>query len=91
MDIKKRVSKKKVTVDGLKVSKKGQGTMTYTKVKVNKLAKNFTVNKKTGKITVRRGTKPGKYKVTITAKAAGNSNYNPSAMQKKVVTVTVKK
>ena len=83
------VKKKAVTVDGAKVSNKGQGTITYAKVKVDKNAANFTVNKKTGKITIKKGTAKGTYKVTVSAKAKGNTNYKASALKKAVVTIKI--
>ena len=86
---KKKKSTKAKTVAGLKVTNKGQGKITYKKVKVNKNAGQFTVNSKTGKITVKKGTKAGTYKVTISASAAGNGNYNAGKAQA-VVTVKVK-
>ena len=53
-------------------TKKGQGKLTYAKVSGNK---KITINKKTGKVTVKKGLKKGTYKVTVKVKAAGNANY----------------
>ncbi len=63
------------------------GKVTYKKVSVNKkkFAKKFLVNKKTGKITIKKGVKKGLYKFKIKVTAAGNANY-----QSKSKTVTVK-
>lgn len=66
-------------------TKKGQGTMTYTKVSGSK---NITINKKTGKVTLKKGMKKGTYKVKVKVKAAGDANYKASAW--KTVTFTVK-
>ena len=68
-----------------------QGTVSYAKVKVNKqkFAKKFTVNKKTGSITVKKGVKKGTYKMTVKVTAAGNADYLKKSMQT-VVTIRVR-
>ena len=66
-------------------TKKGQGTMSYRKASGN--AK-ITINKKTGKVTVKKGLKKGTYKVKIKVKAAGNANYKASSL--KTVTCKIK-
>ena len=70
--------KKKAQTFKIKVTQ-AQGTVTYKssnkKIKVTS----------TGKVTVKKGTKKGKYKITVTA--AGNGKYN---MGVKTVTVIVK-
>ena len=64
---------KKLTVSKvLKTTKKGQGTVTYTKSKGNK---KITIAKKTGKVTVKKGLKKGTYTVKVKIKAAGTKNY----------------
>ena len=68
-------------------SKKGQGTMTYTKASGN--AK-IVINKTTGKVTVKKGLKKGTYKVKLTAKAAGNANYKASTVKTVTSTIVVK-
>ena len=83
----KKVKKKKQTVAPLTV-KNAQGTVTYTGVGTNKKSKKaLSINKKTGKITVKKKTKKGTYKMKVTVKAAGNNNYNAKTVTK---TVTVK-
>ena len=80
------LKKKSLTVaikDVLTVSK-AIGTVSYAKSSGNK---NITVDKKTGKITVKKGIKKGSYKVSIKVTAAGNSNYKSGS---KTVTFTVK-
>lgn len=67
----------------VKFTKKGQGTLTYKKVKGSK---KIAINKKNGKVTVKKGLKKGTYKVKVKIKAAGNANYNASAFK----TVTFK-
>lgn len=66
-------------------TKKGQGKLTYTKASGNK---KITINKTTGKVTVKKGLKKGTYKVKVKVKAAGNTNYKASAV--KTVTFKVK-
>ena len=88
-----KLKKKAQTINRTKAIKvsKAKGTVTYTKYKVikKKFAKKFVVNKKTGKITVKKGLKKGTYKVWIKVKAAGNKTYKP--LTKKVkVTIKVK-
>ena len=69
----------------IKFSKKGQGTLTYAKSSGNK---KIAINKKTGKVTVKKGLKKGTYKVNVKVKAAGNANYSASAY--KTVTFKIK-
>ena len=64
---------------------KGQGTRTYTKASGNS---KITVNKSTGKVTVKKGLKKGTYTVKVKVKAAGNEYYKAST---KTVTFTIKK
>lgn len=66
-------------------TKKGQGTMTYSKSSGNS---KIAVNKKTGKITIKKGLKKGTYKVKIKVKANGNANYKASSL--KTLTCTIK-
>lgn len=63
--------------------KKAQGSVTYVKTSGNK---KISVNKKTGKVRVRKGLKKGTYKIKIRVTAAGNKNYTSA---KKVVTATI--
>ena len=68
---------------------KKKGTVTYAKVSVSKkkFAKKFLINKKTGKITVKRGVKKGIYRFRIRVRDSGNRYYKAKS---KVITVTVK-
>lgn len=68
-------------------SKKGQGTMTYSKVSGNK---QITINKKTGKVTIKKGLKKGTYKVKIKIKAGGNTNYKASAYKTVTFKIVIK-
>ena len=70
-----KLKKKAVTVaKPLKFTKKARGKVTYAKVAKGS-AKCLTVNKKTGKVKVRKGTKKGTYKIKIKVTAKGNRNY----------------
>lgn len=80
----KDVKKKKRTVSAITV-KNSQGTKTYVKQKGS--SSKLTVNKTSGKITVKKGTKKGKYKIKVKVTAAGNKNYKSLS---KTVTVTIK-
>lgn len=82
----KKLKKKKQTLAVSKVmSVSGaQGTVTYAKVKGNK---KITINKTTGKVTVKKKLKKGKYKVQIKVTAAGTTAYNSGS---KTVTVTIR-
>ena len=75
--------KKAMTVTG------ARGIVTYSKVSVDrkKYANKFTVNSKTGNITVKKGLKKGIYHLSIEVKAAGNEKYKPAC---KNATVTIK-
>ena len=52
---------------------KNQGKVTYVKASGNK---KIVIAKATGKVTVKKGLKKGKYKVKVKVTAAGNNNYN---------------
>ena len=82
--LKKKAQKLKVT-KVVKFTKKGQGTLTYKKVKGNK---KITINKKNGKVTIKKGLKKGTYKVKVKIKAKGNANYKASAF--KTITFKIK-
>ena len=70
----------------VKTVKKGQGKLSYKLVSAKKgkksFKKYFTMNSKTGKITVKKGLKKGIYKVTIKVRAAGNNSYRVSGWKK---------
>lgn len=76
-----RKSKKTVTAIAVKGA---AGKKTFKKLSGNK---RLTVNSKTGKITVKKGTKKGTYKIRVKVTAAGNDNYKAKT---KTVTVTIK-
>lgn len=61
-----------------------KGTVTYAKASGS--AK-LTVSKTTGRVTVKKGTKVGVYKIKVRVTAAGTASYSPKSVTK---TVTVK-
>ena len=71
----------------IKFTKKGQGTLTYAKKSGNK---KITINKKTGKVTIKKGLKKGTYKVKVKVKAKGNANYKASAYKTVTFKIIVK-
>ncbi len=81
-----KLKKKAQTVKRAKAIKltKTQGTVTYKKAKGNK---KITINKKNGKIKVKKGLKKGTYKIKVKVTIAGNKNYTATS---KVVTVKIK-
>lgn len=86
----KQVNKKKQAYKALTVSG-AQGAVSYTVKPVNKKSKKaLSFNKNTGKITVKKKTKKGTYKMKITVSAAGNDNYFASGAITKTITVKVK-
>ena len=71
---------KAVTVAFPAKVKAARGRLTFAKVSGSSA---LSINKKTGNVTVKKGTKRGTYVITIKLSAAGNKNY-------KSKTVTVK-
>ena len=84
-----KLKKKSQTLKASKVLKfanKGKGKLSYRKYKGSK---KITINKKTGKVTVKKGLKKGRYTVRVKVKAAGTSTIAP--LTKKVkITIKVK-
>lgn len=90
----KALQKKSITVkrtDAFKVSK-AKGTLSYklfsAKQGKTSFKNKFSINAKTGVVTVKKGLKNGTYKVTAKVKAKGTARYKASAWKK--VTFTVK-
>ena len=81
--IKAKQLKSKAAVVAPLVVKKAQGQVKYTKVSGSGL---ISINKKTGKVTVKKKTKAGTYKVKVKVVAAGNANFNTAT---KTVTIKV--
>ena len=68
----------------IKFKHKGQGTLSYAKISGNK---KITVNKKNGKVTIKKGLKKGTYKVKIKVRAAGNATHKAAT---RTVTIKIK-
>ena len=83
-----KLKKKAVTVSGAIVfTKKGEGKVTYSGTGTNaKSKKALKINASTGKITVKKGTKKGSYKMKVKVKAAGTAKYKAGT---KTATVTI--
>ncbi len=64
-----------------------QGAATYVKAGGSA---SITINKTTGKVTVKKGLKKGTYSVKVKVTAAGNTNYKKSAVKTVVFKVVVK-
>ncbi|MBQ3291983.1 MAG: leucine-rich repeat protein [Mogibacterium sp.] len=79
----KKVKKAKQTVKALTVAN-AVGKVTYKKAGGSK---KLSVNAKTGKITVKKGTKKGSYKIKVKVTASGDSNYKAAT---KTVTVKIR-
>ena len=78
LSIKKVKQKKQVIAAKNAIAvKDAKGAVTYKLVSVtkSKFKKNFSVNAKTGKITVKKGTKKGTYTLKIKVSAAGDALY----------------
>lgn len=76
----KKVKKKDVTVKAITV-KKAKGAVTYTKVSGKK---NITIDQKTGKLLVKKGTKKGTYKIKVRITAEGTAKYKSKTINKTV-------
>jgi hypothetical protein len=86
----KRIKKKEKIIGRSKVIKfikKGKGTMTYTKVKGNK---KILIDRDTGKVTVKKGLKKGKYELTVLISDAGDKNHE-AAEAEAVVKIRIRK
>lgn len=87
---KKKVRKKKQTLAASKVfsfKSKGQGKLTYRKISGSKKIK---INGSNGKVTVKKKTKKGTYKVTVLIKAAGTPGYRHPGSKKVTFRIKVK-
>ena len=79
----KKVKKSAVTVKPIKVTK-AKGTVTYEKVSGSS---RFRVDKKTGAVRIKKGTKKKTYTIRVRVTASGNAEYKPKT---KNVTVKIK-
>ena len=77
--VKVKAGKKRTLKVGkvLKV-KNAKGKVTYKKQSGNK---KVTINKKTGKVTIKKGLKKGTYKIKVKVTAAGNSQYKKKTVK----------
>ncbi len=66
------------------------GTVTFKKVKADKASGKFKVDTKTGDITVKKGTKNGTYKLTVTVMDSGDEGHYGGATDV-VVKIKIKK
>lgn len=80
---KKKVKKKKQKVKGAIKVTGAVGKVTYKKIKKGS-SKKLSINSKTGVITVKKGTKKGKYKIKVQITAAGNADYKAKTISKTV-------
>ena len=78
----KKLKTTKVTVKAVTV-KNNNGTVNFTKI-AKKSSNRLTVNAKTGKITVKKGTNKGNYKIKVKITAKGTKKYNPKTVIKTV-------
>ena len=80
-----KTKKKKQTIKASKVFsiKNAQGMISYKK---KSGSKKLSISN-TGKITIKKGTKKGTYKMKVTVTASGNNIYN---MDAKIITVKIK-
>jgi hypothetical protein len=83
---KSKVKKKKQTlaISKLATISGAQGALTYTKLGGSG---KLSINSTTGKVSVKKKTKKGTYKMTVTVKAAATDDYKAAS---KKVTVSVK-
>ena len=81
----KRSAKKILKITGAK----GKKTFTIKSVSKKSAKKYFSLNKKTGALTVKKGLKKGTYMITVNVKAAGNVSYKAAA-KKATVKIIVK-
>jgi uncharacterized protein YjdB len=67
-------------------TKAAKGKVTYKKVTSGSSSR-LSINEKTGKITVKKGTPRGTYRIKVKVRAAGNASYKPRA---RTITVKIK-
>ncbi|MBQ9059837.1 MAG: hypothetical protein IJ128_01670 [Firmicutes bacterium] len=84
----KALKKKKASYTAVTV-KNAKGKVTYTAKPANAKAKK-ALTFKNGKITVKKKTKKGTYKIKVTVKAAAATGYNAAAPVTKTITIKVK-
>jgi hypothetical protein len=70
-----KLKKRAQTLANIQVVKKGQGTLAYTNASKKAAIKKWKVDKKTGKLTIPKGTKKGTYDVRIKIVAKGDTTH----------------
>jgi len=91
-----KIKNKAITIKRAKVIalNKAKGKQKYKLVTAKKGKKNFrkyfSTNAKNGNVTVKKGLKKGRYTVKARVRAAGNTNYKPSAWKTVTFEVQVK-
>lgn len=86
----KKLKKKNQTIATAKLfefSLRGQGPMIFTKASGNK---KITINRTTGKITVKKKLKKGTYKIKVKVLATGNDTYRDTGWKTVNITIKVK-
>ena len=78
----KNLAKKKQVTKALVKVTKAKGGVTFAKKSGSKA---LSINKSTGKVTVKKHTKQGTYRMVVKASVAGNANYNKTTKTVKVV------
>jgi endo-1,4-beta-xylanase len=86
---KKKVKKKNQTVAVSKVFKFTKGVSPYLFVKLSG-NKKITINKTTGKVTVKKKLKKGTYKIKVKVMSRGDRYYRASDWQTVTFTIKVK-
>ena len=81
-DVKRKVSKV-LKIKGAK----GKKTFVLKGVAKKSAKKYFSMNRKTGALTIRKGLKKGTYTLTVKVRAAGNISYKPKSSTAKVKVV----
>ena len=79
-------NKAKKVSGAITFTKAAKGKVTYEKVS-SASSQRLSINEKTGKITVKKGTPRGTYKMKVRVRAAGNASYKPRT---RTVTVKIK-
>ncbi len=77
----KKLKRANVTVKAITV-KKANGAVKFSKLASS--SKRLTVNSKTGKITVKKGTKKGTYKIKVKISAKGTKKYKAKSVTKTI-------
>lgn len=66
----------RVSASALMTVSRAKGSVSYSKVSVNRRGGNFAVDPKTGSVYIKKKTKTGTYKIVIKVTASGDSEYD---------------